>query len=92
MSETTTEREIRRAFLLQGNSVDEKQPGGRGRGGGEDAGGASASSLWRGKEGPQLELWVPGSHLDFIPEPQSQAHMGAILWGVLIQPLLVLSF
>lgn len=37
--------------------------------------------------GAQLELWVLGSCLHFIPEPQLQTHMVAILWEVWIQRL-----
>lgn len=76
---TANARPIRRPFHLQGSSVDGKQPGGPGR---EDAGGAAASSGGAGRRAP-LELRVLGSCLDFIPEPQLQAHVGAVPWEVL---------
>lgn len=37
--------------------------------------------------GAQRELWVLGSCSHFIPEPQLQTHVVAILWEVLIQRL-----
>lgn len=46
-------------------------------------------ALCGGGGGAQLELWVLGSCLClcFIPELQIQAHIGALLQEVLIQPL-----
>lgn len=52
----------------------------------EDAGGASVSSAERGG-GPQLGSGCLGLVWILFPEPWIQAHMGAVLWEVLIQPV-----